>query len=117
MHRPGGGRSVIADGASGRVDGHRVVDMSPAIDQVTTERVGRKLFVGNLLFNTTPDELREHFEQFGRVIDVQTRRDRNHMPSFGFVTFEKEDDARAALAAKANILDGRALTLAIARQQ
>jgi len=68
-------------------------------------------------FGTTEPELREHFEQFGRVVDVQMRRDRNHMPSFGFVEFASEEAAKFALAAKAHVLDGRVLTVAFAHDQ
>jgi|SRR5208282_1194354 len=109
----------MAHGHHGRPGHHRIVDLSSSVDAVLPEPgpAGRKLFVGNLDFGTTPDELREHFEQFGRTLAVQTRRDRNHLPSFAFVTFAREEDARAALAAKAHVLDGRALTVAIARQQ
>jgi len=110
----------VAHGHRGRPGNHRIVDLSSSVDAVLPEPSGtrgRKLFIGNLDFGTTPEELREHFEQFGRVIDVQMRRDRNNMPSFGFVSFAREEDTRAALTAKAHVLDGRALTVAIARQQ
>ena len=108
--------------ARGRADGRRVLDMSPAIDQITSDRsgqAGRKLFVGNLPFGgTTESDLRSHFEQCGAVIEVSIRRDKNGLPSFGFVTFEKEGDARAALEQlNHSDLNGRFLTLAFAHRQ
>jgi len=104
--------------AHGRGHGWRVRDLSPAIDSILPEppkSTGRKLFIGNLDFGTTPDELREHFDAFGRVTDVQTRRDRNHLHSIAFLTFASEEAAKFALAAKAHVLDGRELTVAWAR--
>ena len=108
----------MAHGHRGRPGNHRIVDLSSSVDAVLPEPSGtrgRKLFIGNLDFGTTPDELREHFDAFGRVTDVQTRRDRNHLHSIAFLTFASEEAAKFALAAKAHVLDGRELTVAWAR--
>jgi RNA recognition motif-containing protein len=52
------------------------------------------------------------------VIEVSIRRDRNGLPSIGFVTMKREQDARAAIE-KLNgaSLDGRALNVALAHRQ
>jgi|SRR5208282_626516 len=103
--------------AQRRAHGWRIRDLSPAIDTILPEPgpAGRKLFVGNLDFGTTEPELRNHFEPFGRVTAVEMRRDRNHLPSIAFLTFASAEAAKFALAAREHILDGRALTVAFAR--
>ena len=66
--------------------------------------MGNKLYVGNLPFSTTEDELREVFARHGEVqsVAVITDRDTGRARGFGFV--EMVDDAAAADAMKA--LDG-----------
>lgn len=77
-----------------------------------------KLYVGNLPFSTTENDLRELFEQHGEVssatlvMDRETGRPRG----FGFVEFTNDDDARAAInALSGHSLDGRDLTVNEAR--
>lgn len=61
----------------------------------------RKLFIGGLDFRTTDESLKQHFEQWGDIVDVvvmkdpQTKRSRG----FGFITYSKAhmvDDAQNA---------------------
>jgi RNA recognition motif-containing protein len=77
-----------------------------------------KLYVGNLSFKTTADELRAHFEQFGAVTDVYIAMDREtgRPRGFAFVTMGTGDEAKLA-AEKTNgvELGGRALTVNEAR--
>lgn len=78
-----------------------------------------KLFVANLPFGgLTEVDLRAHFAECGEVVECAIRRDRNHMPSFAFVTFAREADARSALQKlQGSILDGRVLDVQIASKQ
>lgn len=77
-----------------------------------------KLYVGNLSFKTTGEELRAHFEQYGAVTDVYIALDRDsgRPRGFAFVTMGTGDEAKLA-AEKANGVDlgGRALTVNEAR--
>ena len=77
-----------------------------------------KLYVGNLSFKTTAEELRAHFEQFGAVTDVYIALDREsgRPRGFAFVTMGTGDEAKLA-AEKTNGVDlgGRALTVNEAR--
>ncbi len=77
-----------------------------------------KLYVGNLSFKTTSEELRAHFEQFGAVTDVYIAMDREtgRPRGFAFVTMGTGDEAKLA-AEKTNGVDlgGRALTVNEAR--
>lgn len=58
----------------------------------------RRLYVGNLHFNITEDQLRQVFEPFGAVELVQLPLDpeTGHCKGFGFVQFARLEDARAA---------------------
>ena len=58
--------------------------------------VGKKLYVGNLAYRTTEDQLRDLFGQAGSVLDVYLPVDREtgRVRGFGFV--EMSTDAEAA---------------------
>jgi RNA recognition motif-containing protein len=77
-----------------------------------------KLYVGNLSFKTTEDELRSAFGQFGSVTDVYVAMDKmtGRPRGFAFVTMGTADEAKSA-AEKMNGTDvgGRQLTVNEAR--
>ena len=77
-----------------------------------------KLYVGNLSFKTTEDELRSAFGQFGAVTDVYVAMDKmtGRPRGFAFVTMGTGDEAKSA-AEKLNGTDlgGRQLTVNEAR--
>lgn len=77
-----------------------------------------KLYVGNLSFKTTEDELRSHFGQFGSVTDVYVAMDKmtGRPRGFAFVTMGTPEEAKTA-AEKINgtELGGRQLTVNEAR--
>ena len=77
-----------------------------------------KLYVGNLSFKTTADELRAAFGQFGAVTDVYVAMDKmtGRPRGFAFVTMGTPEEAKAA-AEKLNGTDlgGRQLTVNEAR--
>jgi cold-inducible RNA-binding protein len=77
-----------------------------------------KLFVGNLSFNTTQDQLQEMFAAHGNVIEVDLIMDKfsGRPRGFGFVTMETKEAADAAVQAlNGKSIDGRALTVNEAR--
>src|SRR5205085_8317131 len=78
--------------------------------------MAKNLYVGNLSFNTTSDELREAFAQYGTVTRVQVVTDRETGRSRGFGFVEMEDGAEEAVT-KLNgaMFQGRALTVNEAR--
>lgn len=77
-----------------------------------------KLYVGNLSFKTTEDDLRSHFGQYGSVTDVYVAMDKmtGRPRGFAFVTMGTEEEAKQA-AEKINGTDfgGRQLTVNEAR--
>ena len=77
-----------------------------------------KLYVGNLSFKTTEDELRTCFAQFGTVTDVYVAMDKmtGRPRGFAFVTMGSDEEAKTA-AEKLNgtELGGRQLTVNEAR--
>lgn len=77
-----------------------------------------KLYVGNMSFKTSEDELRSAFGQFGSVADVYVAMDKmtGRPRGFAFVTMGTPEEAKVA-AEKMNGADlgGRALTVNEAR--
>ncbi len=57
------------------------------------------IYVGNLPYNTTEDELRELFSQYGSVVSANIIKDRETRNSkgFGFVEIAEEADAEKAI--------------------
>src|SRR5262249_55095342 len=80
------------------------------------KNMSKKLYVGNLSFQTTEDELREVFGQYGQVTSAQVVMDRETGRSRGFAFVEMADGADQAIAAMNGAqLGGRTLTVNEAR--
>jgi cold-inducible RNA-binding protein len=80
--------------------------------------MNRKLFVGNLSFNTEERTLQDLFAQAGPVASVRVMRDMatGRARGFGFVEMETEDGATAAIDKFNNTeLDGRRIAVNEAR--
>jgi len=62
--------------------------------------MSKKLFIGNIAWSTTEDELRTLFGEFGELEDLVIITDRmsGRSKGFGFATFANADDADAAIA-------------------
>jgi RNA recognition motif-containing protein len=77
-----------------------------------------KLFVGNLSFNTTENDLQDAFAAHGTVVEANLMMDRvsGRPRGFGFITMSSPEEAQRAIdALNGKQLDGRALTVNIAR--
>jgi cold-inducible RNA-binding protein len=77
-----------------------------------------KLFVGNLSFNTTENDLQDAFAAHGTVVEANLMVDRvsGRPRGFGFVTMGSPEEAQKAIEAMNGApLDGRNLTVNIAR--
>lgn len=81
----------------------------------------KRLYVGNLSFDTTEDSLMAAFEQDGRKVDsvsIVTDRDTGRPRGFAFVEMGSEADASAAIQAlDGTELDGRTLKVNEARER
>src|SRR6266511_4237026 len=80
--------------------------------------MGTKLYVGNLSFNTTENELQELFAQAGAVQEVSLMQDKftGKSRGFAFVTMGSEEDAQNAISKfNGQTVEGRALTVNEAR--
>jgi len=80
--------------------------------------MSKKIYVGNLPFSATEDEIREKFEEFGSVMSVNliTDRDTGRPRGFGFVEMENGEEADASISALDQTeMDGRKLNVNEAR--
>src|ERR1700736_1431446 len=80
--------------------------------------MGTKLYVGNLSFNTTENELQELFSQAGAVQEVTLMQDKftGKSRGFAFVTMGSEQDAQNAISKlNGQTVEGRPLTVNEAR--
>jgi RNA recognition motif-containing protein len=77
-----------------------------------------RLYVGNLPYDVTEDELKQQFSPFGNVTDVSIPKDKDSGRSkgFGFVDMPNQSEAEAAIAAMSGKqFRERALTVSEAR--
>jgi cold-inducible RNA-binding protein len=80
--------------------------------------MSNKLFVGNLSFNTTENDLNDVFAAHGTVTETNLMMDREtgRPRGFGFVTMSSAEEANRAIEAlNGKDMDGRALTVNIAK--
>ena len=80
--------------------------------------MNNKLFVGNLSFNTTENDLQDTFAAHGTVLETNLMMDRvsGRPRGFAFVTMGTPEEAQKAIAAmNGKELDGRALTVNVAK--
>jgi RNA recognition motif-containing protein len=76
------------------------------------------IYVGNLLFDVTEDELKELFTPFGQVTEVRLIMDKfsGKSKGFGFVEMPSKDEAQKAIdGLNGKDLKGRAMTVNEAR--
>lgn len=61
--------------------------------------MSKKLYVGNLLYEVSDDDLKELFGQAGTVVSASVIKyhDSGRSKGFGFVEMEKEEDAQKAI--------------------
>ncbi len=81
----------------------------------------KRLYVGNLSWNVTEDELMETFQQDGRQVEsarIITDRETGRSRGFGFVEMASPEDGQAAIEALDGVqLDGRPLRVNEAQER
>src|SRR5258707_306920 len=89
-----------------------------AVSRTGKHHMSNKLFVGNLSFNTTENDLQDAFAAFGTVTEANLMMDRatNRPRGFGFVTMSTAEEAQKAIdGLNGKEMDGRALTVNVAK--
>jgi RNA recognition motif-containing protein len=92
--------------------------VSRPIRAVHTKSMSTKLFVGNLDFKVTENDLQDAFAAHGTVVEANLMTDRTSGRSrgFAFVTMSSPEEAQKAIdAMNGKELGGRALSVNIAR--
>ena len=83
--------------------------------------MGKRLYVGNLSYDSTEDSLRSAFSQDGRTVTdvhIMTDRDTGRPRGFGFVEMGNSEHADAAVSTlNGYSMDGRPLTVNEARER
>jgi RNA recognition motif-containing protein len=79
----------------------------------------KRIYVGNLSWNTSEDELRDFFAPFGSVTSVSiiTDRDTGRSRGFAFVEMDDADAVRAIQEANGKELGGRSLRIDEAQER
>lgn len=80
--------------------------------------MNNKLYIGNLSFDTTENDLQDAFAVHGTVTEANLMMDRTtgRPRGFGFVTMGTDEEAQAAIAALNGAeMDGRTLTVNVAK--
>jgi cold-inducible RNA-binding protein len=80
--------------------------------------MSNKLFVGNLSFSTTENDLQDAFAAYGTVTEANLMMDRatGRARGFGFVTMSTPEEAQKAIEGmNGKSVDGRALTVNLAK--
>jgi RNA recognition motif-containing protein len=94
-------------------------ERSPSHQSIILQSImNNKLFVGNLSFDVTENDLKDLFAQHGSVVEVNLVLDRatGRSRGFAFVTLATDEAAQAAIQALSGYsLQGRALTVNVAR--
>ena len=78
----------------------------------------KNIFVGNLDFNTSEEELRQMFEAYGQVdrVSIMTDRETGRSRGFGFVEMANAEEGEKAIAGlNGSQLGGRTLNVNEAR--
>jgi RNA recognition motif-containing protein len=78
------------------------------------------MYVSNLGFHTSDDDLRKLFEAFGQVSSakVVTDRESGRSRGFGFVEMASSDEANTAMAKlNGKEIEGRSISVSVAREK
>jgi RNA recognition motif-containing protein len=80
----------------------------------------KKMYVGNIPYNATEEDLRELFSEYGEIESLKILKDQftDRSKGFGFVEMVNEEDTKKAIIAlNGNDFKGKSLTVAEARPQ
>lgn len=77
-----------------------------------------KLYVGNLSFDSTEDQIKTFFSDFGEITDIRLIKDfeTGRSRGFAFITFADESDAQKCLDQEISLAN-RNLKISIAKER
>ena len=78
-----------------------------------------KIYVGNIPYSTSEDDLRTHFDQFGIIEDLKiiTDRETGRSRGFAFITYSSGSEAQQAIGFNGQTFQGKALTINLAKER
>ena len=81
--------------------------------------MGKKIYVGNIPYTTTEDEVREMFTKFGEILSIKMVTDYHtgRFKGFGFIEMEAGDAKKAIDALDGKDYNGRSLRVKEARDR
>jgi len=80
----------------------------------------KKMYVGNIPYNASEEDLRELFSEYGEIESLKIMKDQftDRSKGFGFIEMANEEDAKKAIAAlNGKDFKGKSLNVAEARPQ
>ena len=85
----------------------------PEVPQQIRKKTLKKVFIGNLPFQTTESDLTNTFAQYGPVQSVQiiTDRETGRSKGFGFIVMEEQAADAAIAEISGSVVEGRILTV------
>ncbi|KAK3590944.1 hypothetical protein CHS0354_034515 [Potamilus streckersoni] len=103
MYNQGFQRGGGFGGGRGRGRSRRNDDDNPESEKF------RKIFIGGLSYETSEETLKEHFGQWGEIVDCVVMKDPNTKRSrgFGFITYKYAKEVDEAQAHRPHNIDGR----------
>lgn len=80
-------------------------------------KINEQIYVGNLPYRVTESDLRRYFSKFGMPQSVRIIRNfkTGESRGYAFVTYDCTDEARSALAAHGDDMQGRPMVVRIAK--
>lgn len=81
--------------------------------------MSNKVYIGNLPYNISEQDIESVFSQFGTIEDISLIRDRGtgRLKGFGFITFESQKSAQEALQMDGKDFHGRSIKVSVAKER
>lgn len=95
----------------------KTIDPKIAIPPKRLSNKVKRIFVGGLSSESCDEDLKDYFEQFGKVTESQLMYDRNtsRHRGFGFVTFENEEPAEKVCSIQYHDIKGKKVEVKVAQ--
>lgn len=108
-----GGREMRVKFSAEMVTGRNTETLNTAPKKDIVFESPHKVYVGNLAWSVRPEDLREHFSQFGTVVSTRVLYDRKGRKNrvYGFLSFSSADELKAAIQTSGSIFHGRVLVV------